>query len=360
MVRYGMTLSSSIHPSQAHLATRLQQQLKSTLGPFIPPGSTVALLDFPNHDNIGDSLIWLGTIAYLRSLGCDIAYTCDRTSYSARRATRAIGRGSPVLLHGGGNFGDLWPTFQMFREQVIADLQDHPIVQLPQSVFFRQPGALRRCAQLLDRHPQLVITVRDRVSFGTVSTNFKAHAALCPDMAFALWPLSPVHARVTPEYDVVWLSRTDAERHHGSDPSAGSNVLIVDWSPDPRHMRALRLANKILGKGLSLVDYDLHQLETLLNNIFLVHARERRTEGIETLSRGHVVVTDRLHGHILCLLLDIPHVLLDNSYGKLRLFYDAWTHESDITRWASSPSDALRQALAWAESLDTLDGAQQS
>jgi exopolysaccharide biosynthesis predicted pyruvyltransferase EpsI len=47
-------------------------------------------------------------------------------------------------------------------------------------------------------------------------------------------------------------------------------------------------------------------------------------------SRGKVVVTDRLHGHILRLLRGIPHLLLDNSYGKLRRFHGTWARLSSL------------------------------
>ncbi|WP_276524270.1 polysaccharide pyruvyl transferase family protein, partial [Enterobacter hormaechei] len=46
-------------------------------------------------------------------------------------------------------------------------------------------------------------------------------------------------------------------------------------------------------------------------------ARRRVERGLRLLSRGERIVTDRLHGHILSLLLGIPHVVLDNDYGKL-------------------------------------------
>jgi pyruvyl transferase EpsO len=61
-----------------------------------------------------------------------------------------------------------------------------------------------------------------------------------------------------------------------------------------------------------------------------------------------VVVSDRLHGHILCLLLGIPHVALDNRHGKLRAFRDAWTREATLAEWAGSEREALDRALAMA------------
>jgi hypothetical protein len=52
------------------------------------------------------------------------------------------------------------------------------------------------------------------------------------------------------------------------------------------------------------------------------------------LGSGRVVITDRLHGHILCTLLEIPHVVLDNSYGKISRFLDSFTRNCELVRAA--------------------------
>jgi pyruvyl transferase EpsO len=69
-------------------------------------------------------------------------------------------------------------------------------------------------------------------------------------------------------------------------------------------------------------------------------ARLRLSQGCRTLAAARCVVTDRLHGHILSVLLGIPHVVLDNNYGKVRSFYDTWTKGCDLVDWAESPADA--------------------
>ena len=75
-------------------------------------------------------------------------------------------------------------------------------------------------------------------------------------------------------------------------------------------------------------------------------ARERLLRGCGLLSRGRVVITDRLHGHVLCLLLGIPHVLLENNYGKVRWFSETWTRDCSLACWADSPPEALALAEA--------------
>jgi pyruvyl transferase EpsO len=92
----------------------------------------------------------------------------------------------------------------------------------------------------------------------------------------------------------------------------------------------------------------LKPLTRALARTFAPLAKQRLARGCRILSSGRVVITDRLHGHILSLLLGIPHVLLDNSYGKVRSFYESWTKSSDHAVWANSPREALERARSLA------------
>ena len=59
--------------------------------------------------------------------------------------------------------------------------------------------------------------------------------------------------------------------------------------------------------------------------------------GLQLLQRGRVLVTDRLHGHILSTLLGVPHVLLDNQDQKLSSFHNTWTRGLRLARVADTP-----------------------
>ena len=74
-------------------------------------------------------------------------------------------------------------------------------------------------------------------------------------------------------------------------------------------------------------------------------ARRRLAHGYALLAAGRTVVTDRLHGHLLCVLLGIPHVVLDNRYGKNRALFEAWTHDVPFARWAERDAGAVTRAL---------------
>jgi pyruvyl transferase EpsO len=63
-------------------------------------------------------------------------------------------------------------------------------------------------------------------------------------------------------------------------------------------------------------------------------AQRRLALALATLSRGRVVVTDRLHGHILATLAGIPNVVLDSASGKSRAVHQSWTAPCRIVRYA--------------------------
>ena len=75
-------------------------------------------------------------------------------------------------------------------------------------------------------------------------------------------------------------------------------------------------------------------------------AEARVLRGMRILARGQVVVTDRLHGHVLSLLQGIPHVVLDNVDGKVRAVYEADTHRSPLVHFAQDAQHAAKLARA--------------
>lgn len=66
------------------------------------------------------------------------------------------------------------------------------------------------------------------------------------------------------------------------------------------------------------------------------------------LGRSRVVITDRLHAHILSTLLGRSNVVLDNNYGKISNFIEAWTKDFPASQRASDPVAAMAQAAALA------------
>lgn len=313
------------------------------LGEALDGARACGLADFPRHLNVGDQAIWLGERAALGACRVDVVAVCDRTTYSSRRFRGAVD-GAPVLLHGGGNFGDLYPTHQALRERILTDLPGHPVVQLAQSIHFGEPANLERARRTVATHGAVSLVVRDEPSEAFAREHFEARVLRSPDMAFALGPLPRPLAATQP---LVLQAREDKER--GREPVPGvethdwlGTLPVADRPALARHRVRLALATgRREGGGRALALAPGRQL-----GAYDAFARWNVSRGLRMLARGETVITDRLHGHILCCLMDIPHVLVGDRHGKIRNYYDAWSRDAGLARWADDFEAALRLTTA--------------
>ncbi|MBI3999902.1 MAG: polysaccharide pyruvyl transferase family protein [Candidatus Omnitrophica bacterium] len=303
----------------------------------------VACLDFPQSSNVGDNAIWLGQHAVLRYLRKQVAYQCDNRSYSKNQLKRQIGDGT-ILIAGGGNFGDLWPQSQRFREQVIQDFPENRIIQMPQSIYFRNRENLERAKKCINGHQNFVLLVRDQKSYAFAKNEFTVETHLCPDLAFGI-ELQNGFSNLGEK--IILLSREDVEGKAIDSTDVGNNgsqIEKIDWSMIDRITPFIRV-NQILSH--SIHNYPkAFSFASSVSSLFYDGVSERRfRRACDVLRTARVVITNRLHGHILCLLLGIPHICIDNTlYGKIQNFYDTWTKDSPITFWANSADEAVRMA----------------
>lgn len=303
----------TVSPQSAdHIVAELGRRFAGTVDAVLPPGD-IALVDYPDHSNVGDSAIWLGEMAYLRERNRLPAYYSAMNDLDDAALARAIGDG-PILIHGGGNLGTLWPKHEQLRIHLLNTHRNRPIVQMPQSIHYADPAAAKPLADAIRAHGRFTLLVRDQKSLAFARAHFDCPVHLCPDAALMLGRQRRAAAKVP----VFGLLRTDHERAAGAD-AAPAGAMIDDWLiEDPAQLRYLRLSLKLS----RLVMRDPMAMRALRQRRL---AEWRLKRGLAMLAQGQVVVTDRLHAHILSLLLDIPHVLLDNSYGKVAGFADQWT-----------------------------------
>jgi exopolysaccharide biosynthesis predicted pyruvyltransferase EpsI len=310
----------------------LADEISVQVAPLLD-GAPFALLDYPDHSNVGDSAIWLGETRFFAANGMKPAYCSTLKSHVSGRMAEVIGNGT-IFLHGGGNFGTIWKAHQDFRIAMLERFPHQRIVQLPQSIHFDSDLSISETARAIDRHGKFTLLVRDRPSLAFAKRHFQCEVILCPDMAFYLGPLQ----RKTAKNDIFYLLRTDREGViNGNAQHHDKTFEVGDWlSESPLAIRALRAFARLSGIGADAEQRRLTEYERV--------AMARLCRGIDMLSSGRVVVTDRLHGHIMSTLLGIPHVALDNSYGKLQNFIEAWTADIGYLRTATSLPEAAVEA----------------
>lgn len=328
-------------PSHLDVIARLRTELSRIMDPLTENmrRQPYALLDFPNHSNVGDSAIFAGEIAWLKArFGRNPAWVNELGTPPEQDL---IPQQGPIYLHGGGNFGDIYPRHQDFREAVLARHPGRPVIQLAQSLHYSAPDAASNAARAIATHGDFVLLVRDTPSLDFAHARFDCPVQLCPDFAFAL---GPINRPAPPHRDVLLLLRNDPE---SVSPAAGHSLPqgwdIEDWLDEPadtfdRARRAKRwgmlrsLDPRVLSAGARRVAF-----YNALSGV-------RVARGLDQLASARYVITDRLHAHILCTLMGIPHAFLDNSYGKIARYSEAFgTCWNGVTR-AGDMADAIGAA----------------
>jgi pyruvyl transferase EpsO len=214
------------------------------------------------------------------------------------------------------------------------------VIQLPQTLHFSDASRLERTAAAIKRHGNFVLLVRDWRSYEIASRHFACETAMCPDMAFGLGPLT---RPTPPPKGIVAILRTDKERasSDGGDTrerlsAALPDVHFTDWIVESNWLgrfAKLRAVSQHLALSGSKADFPA----TLLT----ARAEARLKRGLKILAEGRLVISDRLHAHILCVLAGVPHVILDNSYGKISGFRGAWTSGVGYARFSASVDEAV-------------------
>lgn len=296
-----------------------------------------ALLNYPDYLNIGDHLIWLGEVFYLTEvLKTKIKYTAAGIAdFSREKMERQVGK-APIIFQGGGNLGDLWSNHQEFREYIISNYRDRPIIIMPQSIYFEGASNLKRAADIFNSHPKLTLFVRETFSYEIARKYFHSCQIIkTPDMAFQLLNLPCMAFKNAGEQSsILYHCRTDKELRADSSPEfifKLPNLVVEDWISS--EWKIWHSCKSILETSQTnfekfpaifdcLCDPNLHRVSWIVMH-----------KAIEQFSQHRLIITNRLHGHILCVLLGIPHIFLGNSYHKNESFYETWTYQVPFCRF---------------------------
>lgn len=311
--------------SAQHIAEHraIMEALASANGVWLDPlvtGRSVLYVDLPTHFNIGDHLIMQGTERYLASRRIDVL------------GRRAIFQPLPdlpghavILCQGGGNFGDIYSAEQRFRESLVRRYPRHRIVMLPQTIHFRDRSRQAAAANVLRAHGDLHLAVRDATSKRTAE-DMGLNVAVVPDMAHHLYPFGH---RSQAGAGVLTHARRDGEKKAGAHSAAA-----FDWDDlTERH----QLRNAIYKRWLKLSRHGFPwpSPDSAIAK-WVSNSRALCDEAAAHYVCHERIVTDRLHGHILACLVDLPSAISDNSYGKVHAYARQWTSESPLVRFSET------------------------
>lgn len=299
--------------SGVHQMDVLKNKLRQ-ITEVIPPGSNIYYVDIPVYNNGGDMLIMKGTEAFFRDYDITVH---ARYSVLDFPDSLLIPKDFIIVLQGGGNFGDLYPTHQRLREKIVASYPNHRIVILPQTIFYKKESEFDRTAHIFNGHKDVHLYVRDPLSLQAATEKFhRCNVYLSPDMAHQLWP---IRHKDSPDKDLLCFFRTDIEKTAEQEQlESASRGDYLDWGSlfNRMEQKSIHLMVRMFKNGAGPLP--MHTIWGKYTD-YLVDKAVKRFSGYRS------VQTSRLHGHILSCLMDKPNTLLDNSYGKNSNYYHTWT-----------------------------------
>ena len=318
-----------------HTCNDLKKEIHSKLDGLI--GKKCVLLNTPDHINIGDQLIWQGEMDYLTEKGVVPFYITSNFNFDWRE----LSEDTHILLHGGGNFGDVWEFYQDFRLEVIKKYPNNPILIFPQSVQYKGREKMLKEAEVFSAHENLTICARDAFSYELLKEHFDNTVLLVPDMAFC----SDFARLKSKTGKTLLLKRKDRELGKNIDYDQFSDFDLRDWPSFDNSLfnfvhRVYEKLNRMFAKNFvkNQNGDTTFGLGVLRDKEYLIQ------KGVEFISKYDLVITTRLHGHILALLLGTPSIMIDNNYGKNSRFYNTWLKDFSNSTVVSNQVE-LEQAI---------------
>lgn len=281
-------------------------------------------LDLPYYSNIGDLLIWKGTLNFLSQIKYKCIYSSDADNFIKRNIKENI----IIILQGGGNWGDLWEKHHIFRKKIVSMYPNNKIIVFPQTVYYQDKQKLLNDIEFYNNYPNVIICARDNVSYNLLKSNLKNNnILLVPDMAF--WV--DVKKCNKSFSKILFAKRKDKELSLNSKlyNDIPISAEVHDWPTYEIDIDRF-IVNKIYHKFIVLFNKIDKHFNSNIRNKFIDlywHVILRRyyiNIGIKFLSKYSDIYSTRLHISILSILMGKNLHVIDNNYGKTSNFIDTW------------------------------------
>ncbi|MCX2960469.1 polysaccharide pyruvyl transferase family protein [Rodentibacter caecimuris] len=306
----------------------LKQQL-DPIADLIKDKNDVFYFDYPLHLNVGDLLIYHGTEQFFKDHHIRVRLKRCEFDMDINEIKQKITPNTTILLHGGGNFGDLYPQHQKIRETMIQHFPNNRIIVLPQTLYFKDQKNLEKSAALFNQHADCYLLARDERTAESFK-QFSSNVSLSPDMAHQLYGTLPTKQGYTGK-QLYFLRKdieaSDIEKNILATLPANSNVK--DWDDI-----LSRLDSIVLALGWRISKFANQQNWAWLKNRFhqfwFAYTKRIVNRVAKVFLQNDQVTTTRLHGHIFSCLLEIPNRVCDNAYGKNSGYANLWTKNIDF------------------------------
>lgn len=310
---------------------RQRQKLIEIVRKFVKPGQDYIITDFPSKTDPGHYANWLGLSKVLREVtGRMPVLTCGASqSIDEIKATPGD---APIFICGWSDFGDLRAGRDDLRCRLMWKYPDRTIIQMPQTIHFANESLKEYAKRTIGRHRNFFCMTRDDQSFELARANFDCEVEAGPDTAFGIETLKPFEAdplRVL--YVMQPLGQDDVDI---TKARAIVDGPLTNWVNGPNSLSRRRTSSAVS----SALRYGFSRPAMMAQHREDVAARYV-DYGVRILSGAQRIITNHLYGHILCLLLNKPHVAVARDGSSLQAFINSRTGDSPLVETATNASE---------------------
>lgn len=284
----------------------------------------IVLFNTPEHDNVGDHLITLSELSFLKKHFhesriyevTDIEYL-----WHHNKIKQYINDSDMILITGGGYVGSLWLyNGETNVRNIIKEYPNNRIVVLPQTVYFekneRGNKELKETKKIFRNHNALAICAREENSYNQFVSIMGTDKSvyLLPDMALLY---SEMDVQRGGSHDVVVCLREDKEKVI----DASVKTKIIDY---------------YIGRGMKVKTISMHS-----GDFGGLGTREKQvTHKLREIADAKLVITDTLHCMISSALVGTECIAFDNLSGKIGNVYK-WIKQLEYIHFYETTEDFM-------------------
>jgi len=258
----------------------------------------------PEHGNVGDQAIAYATLKFLEDNYPEykiIKLNYDETIDGVNLIKSNFNKGDFIVLHGGGNMGNLYLHEEKARRYIIAALSDYPMISFPQTIYFTDDydgnNELQLSREYYNYNKNLILLGRENRSYNIMSENFKSSKVyFCPDIVFYLNNKLKIEEKNRNQ--IMTCFRKDKESYYDVDLK---NSLIES-----------------LGRTYSVFENDT----TVTHGVSHLDREKELKILWNEYAKSKVVITDRLHGMIFAVITKTPCIVLRSLDYKVLESYE--------------------------------------
>lgn len=265
------------------------------------------------YQNLGDMAITMAQKKFLSDTfpNHEILLIPSNKTFVWMKVLKSFIKKSDIItILGGGNMSDDYPSLEDCRRFVISSFPKNKVVAFPQTCDFFVGNTSKeqlRSVKIYNKHKDLTLVARETTTLDRMEKLFPASKVIfCPDTV--LYLSGSVKLSQNNRDGAVFCFRDDCEQ----------------LFPDSQKSEVLRLMKNIYGE-VKVTDTTDVPLESCTPDKFV----STLTGFWDMLKQHKVVVTDRLHCMVFCVLTATPCIAFDNANQKISKIKKAWLNDVD-------------------------------